>query len=29
MDFSKINLLGIDIFCKDLAARNVPFAVMT
>nr|DAU44913.1 MAG TPA: Pectate lyase [Caudoviricetes sp.] len=26
MDFSKINLLGVDIFCKDLAARNVPYA---
>lgn len=26
MDFSKINVLGIDIFCKDLMARDVPYA---
>lgn len=26
MDFSKINLLGVDVFCKDLTARNVPYA---
>lgn len=29
MDFSKINILGIDIFCKDLDARNVYYIDVT
>lgn len=26
MDFSKINVLGLDVFCKDLVARDTPYA---